>query len=430
MAVRRGSAWFVVMHYCVLAIATCHAQPPDADDVERVADQEFEIHFKVDEGSHPLESASIWCTDDAGRKWWKLLEAEKPCSPAVVPIPGEGLFGLYIVLKSAAGVSTELPIAGTDPHRWVYIDRTPPLVQLHAPAVVDGRRGGRAVQIRWSVIEDDLGERPIRLAYRHGPDGEWTPLGEPLANSGAWDWNPPEDLFDDVVIRLSVADRAGNHSEATSEVPALKRRPAPDDRPNRPEVPIQEAAHPAKAPRVSNWATLSEPAVSRAVAKYRQGMMHSLRGEYRLAASRLGEALTADPEMTEALVALGRALYASGEAVKAIEAYQLALQQEPDRREALDGLARVYLGERQYAEAVESLSRIVRMRPHDVEAWLLLGDVAIYQGNERMAEEYYTRAATLDPGAGATIAKANKRLKALQAVLIQPSESVPTPSSR
>ena len=49
-----------------------------------------------------------------------------------------------------------------------------------------------------------------------------------------------------------------------------------------------------------------------------------------------------------------------------------------------------------------------------METWLNLGDVAIYQGDELLAREHYTRAATLDPTATEVVEKARLRLAELE----------------
>lgn len=133
-----------------------------------------------------------------------------------------------------------------------------------------------------------------------------------------------------------------------------------------------------------------------------------------MAASRLRDALALNPGLTGALVELANALYAQGEMGEAVDAYQLALAQKPGLRGGLQGLARVRIHQRRFPEAVQVLSRMVRADGNDVEAWLNLGDVAVYQGDEALALEHYTRAATLDPARVDIVAKARLRLADLK----------------
>jgi superkiller protein 3 len=158
----------------------------------------------------------------------------------------------------------------------------------------------------------------------------------------------------------------------------------------------------------------TESGSERAGTLYRKGVLHAMRGEYRLASSRLQDALALDSDLTEALVELGKVLYAQKRIPEAIEAYRLALRQDPKLRSAHEGLALVYIGQRRFSDAVRQLGHIVRSNPRDVEAWLNLGDVAIYQGDEILAREHYRKAATLDPTATEVIAKARLRLAELE----------------
>jgi tetratricopeptide (TPR) repeat protein len=117
-----------------------------------------------------------------------------------------------------------------------------------------------------------------------------------------------------------------------------------------------------------------------------------------------------DPELSLALVDLASLLYGEGDYPASMEAYQLALKQSPDLRSGLEGVARVSIAQRSFGQASEYLRRILRNNPNDAEAWLNLGDVAIYQGDELAARGHYTQAATIDPMATEIITQARMRL--------------------
>ena len=59
------------------------------------------------------------------------------------------------------------------------------------------------------------------------------------------------------------------------------------------------------------------------------------------------------------------------------------------------------------------LRTILRYNPKDAEIWLYLGDIAIYQGDELLARECYTRAATVQPEAAETVTEARSRVDLL-----------------
>jgi tetratricopeptide (TPR) repeat protein len=161
---------------------------------------------------------------------------------------------------------------------------------------------------------------------------------------------------------------------------------------------------------------VSDEAHQRARRLYQQGSLHQLRGEQKLAASRFRDALRLDPALTAALVELASSLYAQRAYDEAIEAYGLALKQDARSRASLEGMAKACVAKRDYTAAGRYLRQLVGDRPDDARAWLSLGDVAIYQGDEVLAREYYLKAATCDPRAADAANAARLRLADLSAI--------------
>jgi tetratricopeptide (TPR) repeat protein len=144
-----------------------------------------------------------------------------------------------------------------------------------------------------------------------------------------------------------------------------------------------------------------------------------LRGEHRLAISRLRDALALDPTLSNALVELGAALYAVGDVQESTQAYELALALDPRSRASLEGLARGSVAANRYDQAAESLHKLLRLYPRDVAAWLYLGDVEMRRGDELAARDYYTKASTIDPNAEDVISRARQRLANMDLVRAQ-----------
>ncbi len=395
----------------ITPLAFCHltlaAAPPSLDAVDKVATQRFDIVSRVDDGGLSVEGVQLWYTVDKGRTWRNYGTTPAAELPIRFTANVEGLYGFYLVATNAAGVSGPPPGRTTEPHEWVFVDYTPPIVQLHSLVLSDPLAVPRIVNIHWSVIDQALPARPISLAYRSLPDGAWRTIESPIANTGSYDWRVDDSTTGEIAVRITARDLGGHSVQVVSD-------PLGTDPPAAPQAV-------ANGKRSANLVSQSQPtsprgrpARPRATELYRKGVLHSLRGEYRLAASRLRDALEADPELTEALVELGRVLYAQGDASSAMEAYKLALTQQPELRSALEGMAMVNVGQRRFPEAVQQLSRIVRMDPNDVEAWLHLGDIAIYQGDELLAREHYEKAATRAPSNADVVAKANLRLAELR----------------
>ena len=74
----------------------------------------------------------------------------------------------------------------------------------------------------------------------------------------------------------------------------------------------------------------------------------------------------------------------------------------------------------QNGPAAERLRTILRYNPNDAEIWMRLGDVAVFQGDELLARECYTRASQIDPSAGGVIAEARERLALMAKTSRQP----------
>jgi len=387
------------------------AAPPAHHLIPRAQTQQFEIAYQVNEEAVPLRAVELWYTFDKGQSWHNYGRDEDNISPMSFTAAQDGLCGLYFVLHNEAGVSGPRPTPDTQPHLWVFIDYTLPIAQLHPPQVIQRPGGRTVVQLRWTAIDAHLTTRPIDLAYRGLPDGAWMDLREHLPNSGRYDWNIPAELSGEVMIRLTVHDRGGHQARTvTSAVAVRTGTPADDkavDADNEGAVGAKDSA-PHRVPTVKE--------AQRARKLLRKSRWHQLRDEHELAAARLREALTLDPQLPDALVQLGMSMYALGEYAAAAKAQELALQQVPADREALEALAKTLVALKRYDAAEAKLLTIVEHRPHDVEAWLHLGDVAIYRGDEVGARGYYTNAATLRPKATDVVARAQARLDDLSAL--------------
>ena len=85
-------------------------------------------------------------------------------------------------------------------------------------------------------------------------------------------------------------------------------------------------------------------------------------------------------------------------------------------RSALRGVAMAYRKKGDHGAAAGALRSILRDSPNDAEVWMNLGDVAIFQGDEVLARECYTRASSIDPQATEIVANARKRLDLMASV--------------
>jgi len=117
-----------------------------------------------------------------------------------------------------------------------------------------------------------------------------------------------------------------------------------------------------------------------------------------------------DPLFTDGFAELGSMLFQLGDLERALTAYEIAVDQQPTMRRALRGSAMVFRQKKDYASAAKQLRAILRTNPNDAEAWMNLGDIGIFQGDELLARECYVRATQIDAGAEDVIRKAQERL--------------------
>lgn len=361
----------------------------------------FDIEYQVNEGALPLDSVELWYTRDDGASWKLFGTDEDRQSPFSFTAPEEGTYGFFIILKNATGASSPPLKEGTSPQQTVFVDYTPPLVQLHAPKL-DVVNGQRMLQIRWSAVDSQFGARPIELAYQHAPQRTWSLLTpDAVANTGRYDWRIPDELKGSVTIRVAASDRGGNR--VATECPPV-------------EVTGPESAAPQQdmqiGPTGGQDSTIpgSKRARERVARLFEEAMALRDRGEYSESMARFREVARLDPMKTDAFAEMGALLHRMGDLERAMNAFEIALKQQPNLRSALLGTALIYKQRSDYPTAAERLRAILKYNPNDAEVWLHLGDVAVYQGDEVFARECYTRAAQINPDATPIVSDARKRL--------------------
>jgi len=373
----------------------------------------FDIEYAVNEDALPLDSLRLWYTLDGGTTWSLFGTDDDRQSPVTFHASQEGAYGFFLVAVNATGASSADPSSGTPPYLEVYVDQTPPVVQLH-PVQRTHLVGQDTLQIRWTAVDAHFPPRPVELSYQRVPEETWHPVTDgPLANTGRYDWRLPSDLSGPVAIRLTATDLGGHRVTSDRQVIEIALAQPP------PTPVVPSATDSAQgAPPYGGMTALpgSVRATERASYLYREAMAHRERGEYRQGVARLREAVKLKPQWAEAFVQMAEMLYRLGDLDRALDAYGVARQQQPMMREALRGAAMVYRQQHRHDAAAEALRTVLRYDPKDAEVWMNLGDIAIYQGDEVLARECYVRASQIDPTATQVIADARKRLDLMAGV--------------
>jgi Tfp pilus assembly protein PilF len=378
------------------------------EDTVRVRSRTFDIEYAVNENALPLDAVQLWYTQDDGATWHEYGYDEDRHSPVTFSAPGEGAFGFFLVFTNATGASSGPPTPSTKPQQRALVDFTPPVVQLH-PVRQTTQLGQRIVQIRWTAVDSQLTVRPLEIAYQRPPETTWKPVvAEPLSNTGRYDWRVPDELNGSLALRLTVSDLGGHRVESERQIVELMPGTTQPDKLSVGAVP---AAGKTDATADADAALPGSKRAKERIAKLMaEAAAHREHGEYVEGIARLREAVKLDPQRTEAFAEMADMLYRVGDLDRALNAYEIALKQRPHLRAALQGAAMVDRERKNYSAAADRLRTILRYNPNDAEVWMNLGDVAVYQGDEVLARECYTRATRIDPAAAKTITEAKQRL--------------------
>src|SRR5262249_3347421 len=152
--------------------------------------KEITINYGVDDvGPSGVSSVELYFTRD-GRTWQRYGDDPDKVSPFNANFPGEGMYGLTLVVKSGVGFGDKPPQPGDTPQMWIEGDLTPPIVHIQS---VEPGRGADAgnLTITWKADDKNMAAQPISLYYAEQPDGAWTPIAGGLENSRRYIWRMP-----------------------------------------------------------------------------------------------------------------------------------------------------------------------------------------------------------------------------------------------
>jgi hypothetical protein len=166
------------------------------------------LDYRIDKvGPSGIGKVEVWMTSDSGKNWQRLCEDVDRHSPAEIDLPGEGVYGIRLVVTNGNGFGGSPPKPGDTPTSWFEIDTTAPFVQMRD---VDPVTDGGSLQIRWSASDKNLGANPVNLYYRTQQDAPWEVMAKELQNSGSYRWAFPHGRGSQFFVGIEVIDRAGN----------------------------------------------------------------------------------------------------------------------------------------------------------------------------------------------------------------------------
>jgi hypothetical protein len=172
------------------------------------------LDYRIDQvGPSGVGKVEVWMTADQGHSWQRLCEDKNRRSPTEFDLPGDGLFGVRLVVTNGNGFGGRPPAPGDQPNCWIEVDTVAPTVQLRD---IEPITNGNTVDIRWTASDKNLGPEPVNLYYATRKDGTWQPLAQKVKNDGQYRWSFPRDAGGQFFIRVEVTDLAGNVTRCDS----------------------------------------------------------------------------------------------------------------------------------------------------------------------------------------------------------------------
>jgi hypothetical protein len=176
------------------------------------------LDYQIDEaGPSGIGRVEVWFTKDEGQSWQKLCDDPDCHSPADIDLPGDGLYGVSLVVSNGNGVAGTPPAHGDRPNWWIEVDTTKPeaqILDIHATSEDPG-----AFLISWEASDKNMKPDPIDLYYCTQRGGAWMPIARGLPNNGHYRWSVPRNAGTEFYIRMEVTDRAGNVARVEGKHP-------------------------------------------------------------------------------------------------------------------------------------------------------------------------------------------------------------------
>src|SRR6185295_18208485 len=89
------------------------------------------LEYRIDQiGSSGVSKVDVWMTPDQGTSWKLLCQDADRRSPAEFDLPGDGLYGVRVVLTNGNGFGGRTPVSGEQPQMWIEVDTIAPVAQL------------------------------------------------------------------------------------------------------------------------------------------------------------------------------------------------------------------------------------------------------------------------------------------------------------
>jgi hypothetical protein len=194
---------------------------PEMRNIQLINSKQVTFDYKVNRaGPSGVRRAILYMTSNDGQTWTEVAEDRAINYRVTASIPGEGVYGFFLVLESGAGLSRGAPVDGVDqPQKRVEVDTTPPEVNIYEPAPDPNSRD--TLILRWSATDKNLSNNRVTLEYAASENGPWMKIAD-VPNTGQYPWKVPTNMQTPrVFLKVTARDMAGNEGIAKSAKPQL-----------------------------------------------------------------------------------------------------------------------------------------------------------------------------------------------------------------
>jgi len=172
------------------------------------------LSYRIDQlGPSGVGKVEVWMTRDGGQTWTHACDDPDRRSPVEFDVPGEGTYGVSLVVTNGNGVGDPAPVRGHVPDLWVEVDTTRPIVLFKEVRSGVGADAGCLI-FTYEARDKNLGPDPISFYYSSRREGPWTPVARGLKNDGVFRWNVPPGPGSELYFRMEAVDLAGNVARA------------------------------------------------------------------------------------------------------------------------------------------------------------------------------------------------------------------------
>jgi hypothetical protein len=208
---RSRAARLVLLGVLCLGLTLAAAgQGADAGPVHYFNERNFEIPFLSSNPS--VTKVRLWASSNGGP--YSQVATALPSQRAFqYNAPGDGWYSFVVQVQDVEGRLNPANVNQFPPFLQVCVDTERPQVVLRPVLPQKGTVG-----VEWQVSDKNLDLRTLRLAYRLAGSPQWTGLNIQQLVRAQFSWTTP--AAGNYEVRLTVADRAGNTSTATTQVRA------------------------------------------------------------------------------------------------------------------------------------------------------------------------------------------------------------------